>query len=129
MRFRFIILILGFIVALPLWAKKKKNDPDKPEKLSKTTIRLGRIQSPEIAESSGVAASFQHTNVFWTHNDGKKGPKLFAITRTGEVLGSHIIGVKLHDWEDVAVTADGKLFIADTGNNDLKRKTAIIYQF
>jgi hypothetical protein len=89
------------------------------------------IRDPRIKESSGVVASRRYTDVFWTHNDGG-GPKkqvLYAIDREGNTRASFpVIGVTLHDWEDIAIDNAGHLFIGDIGNNDSKRDALAVYE-
>jgi hypothetical protein len=88
------------------------------------------IRDPRIKESSGVVASRRHS-VYWTHNDGG-GPKkqvLYAIDREGNTPASFpVIGVTLHDWEDIAIDSAGHLYIGDIGNNYAKRKTLAVYE-
>jgi len=92
-------------------------------------VQLGKIDNPSITESSGVVASRQHTNVFWTHNDGGKSETLFAITREGKTLGEFkVLGAKIDDWEDIGIDNDGHLYIADTGDNDAKRKRVTVFR-
>lgn len=92
-------------------------------------VQIGKIDNPKITESSGVAASRQHTNVFWTHNDGGKSETLFAITREGKTLGEFkVLGAKIDDWEDIAIDNEGHLYIADTGDNDAKRKRVTVFR-
>jgi hypothetical protein len=95
-------------------------------------VRLvARISDPRIVESSGVVASRQYTDVFWTHNDGG-GPKkqvLYAIDRQGNTRAFFsVIDVTLHDWEDIAIDDAGHLYIGDIGNNDAKRDTLVVYE-
>ena len=89
------------------------------------------IRDPRIKESSGVVASRRYAGVFWTHNDGG-GPKkqvLYAIDRKGNTRAAFpVIGVTLHDWEDIAIDDAGHLFIGDIGNNYAKRKTLAVYE-
>jgi hypothetical protein len=89
------------------------------------------IRDPRIKESSGVVASRRYADVFWTHNDGG-GPKkqvLYAIDREGNTRASFpVIGVTLHDWEDIAIDDAGHLYIGDIGNNDSKRDTLAVYE-
>ena len=91
---------------------------------------LAYIRDPRIKESSGVVASRRHS-VYWTHNDGG-GPKkqvLYAIDREGKTRASFpVIGVTLHDWEDLAIDSAGHLYIGDIGNNNAKRKTLAVYE-
>jgi len=94
-------------------------------------IRLfAYIRDPRIKESSGVVASRRYS-VFWTHNDGG-GPKkqvLYAIDREGNTRASFaVIGVTLHDWEDIAIDSAGHLYIGDIGNNDSKRDALAVYE-
>ena len=95
-------------------------------------VRLvARMSDPRIVESSGVIASRKYADVFWTHNDGG-GPKkqvLYAIDREGNTRASFpVIGVTLHDWEDLAIDDAGHLYIGDIGNNDSKRHTLAVYE-
>jgi len=92
---------------------------------------LAYIRDPRIKESSGVVASRRHADVYWTHNDGG-GPKkqvLYAIDREGNTRASFpVIGVTLHDWEDLAIDSAGHLYIGDIGNNNAKRKSLAVYE-
>jgi len=91
---------------------------------------LARISDSRIKESSGVVAS-RWRSVYWTHNDGG-GPKkqvLYAIDREGNTRASFpVIGVTLHDWEDIAIDSAGHLYIGDIGNNDSKRDALAVYE-
>lgn len=90
---------------------------------------IGEIANPDITESSGVVASRTYTNVFWTHNDGGKSETLFAIDRTGRTLAAFkVLGAKIDDWEDIALDDEGRLYIADTGDNEAKRKRVTVYR-
>jgi hypothetical protein len=94
---------------------------------------VGAISSPEITESSGLAASRCNQNVFWTHNDSGDGAFIFAITAEGKKLGTwKVSGAKHYDWEDIGTfrTSGGEcfLYIADIGNNARERGDFIIYR-
>jgi hypothetical protein len=96
---------------------------------NKSKFKLGRIDHKAITESSGLAASRKHADVFWTHNDSGNGPFIFAITREGKFLAEYpVAGVRNNDWEAIAADDEGHLFIADIGNNDQKRDRVIIYR-
>lgn len=93
--------------------------------------RVGTLAHPAITESSGLAASRRHPGVFWTHNDGGGGRQqtLHAIDRHGKLLGQFpVSGVVLADWEDLAIDDAGHLFIADTGNNNARRRELAIHR-
>ena len=91
--------------------------------------QVGTLSNPAITESSGVAASRQYTNVFWTHNDGGKSETLFAVTREGKTLSEFkVLGAKIDDWEDIAIDNERHLYISDTGDNNSKRKHVAVYR-
>lgn len=94
---------------------------------------FGAFRSPDIGESSGVAASKCQNNVLWTHNDSGDGPFIYAFNVRGENLGTwRVDGAENVDWEDIALArhGDGKcfLYISDTGNNKLDREALTIYR-
>jgi hypothetical protein len=90
---------------------------------------FGKIQEKSINESSGLIASRQHKGLFWTHNDSGDKPRIFAITEKGELLGEYEIeGAQAFDWEDIGIDQNNNLYIADVGNNALKRKNLKIYK-
>jgi hypothetical protein len=81
-----------------------------------------KITDPRISESSGLAASRQHPDVVYTHNDSGHAPEVYAIGPDGRTKATFTIGgVRARDWEGIAVGRDGKggpaLFIADIGDN------------
>lgn len=95
---------------------------------TRPAFRVGRIDDPAIAESSGIVTSRQHAGVFWTHNDSGNPATLFAIDAAGKTLASFPVAARNLDWEDIAADNAGNLYIADTGNNAGKRKTVAVFQ-
>ncbi len=94
---------------------------------------VGTIRSREITESSGIAASRCQSDVLWTHNDSGDDAFIYAINAKGEALGTwKVEGAKNADWEDIATfkdrTGECFVYIAETGNNKLKRPEHIIYR-
>src|SRR5688572_3661086 len=97
--------------------------------LPEGVAQLGKIDNASITESSGVVASRRYTNVFWTHNDGGKSDTLFAIARDGKTLAEFkVTGANFDDWEDIAIDNEGHLYLADTGDNEAKRKKVKIFR-
>lgn len=91
---------------------------------------VGRVQHPRMTESSGIAASLTQKDVFWTHTDGgaRRNP-LVAMSRTGGTLAEFsIIGPAIEDWEDIAAAPNGRLYIADIGNNDARRSSLTVHE-
>jgi hypothetical protein len=88
----------------------------------------GRIESTEITESSGIAASKCRPNVLWTHNDSGDGPYVFAIDETGKNLGTWKVGnAENLDWEDIESYRDAGgncfLYVGDIGNSKKNART------
>lgn len=120
------------LLALLLAALVSASNAAKPGQEVAPDVRLfAYIRDSRIKESSGVVASRRYANVFWTHNDGG-GPKkqvLYAIDREGNTRASFpVVGVTLHDWEDLAIDRAGHLYIGDIGNNDSKRDALAVYE-
>jgi hypothetical protein len=103
-----------------------------------TLQRVGFIDFGPIDESSGLAASRRWPGIYWTHNDSGDCARIFAVTAQGQVVGPEwrqegtYAGVQVpnalnHDWEDIACSPDGTLYIADTGNNANSRRDLGVY--
>lgn len=88
---------------------------------------------PRVAESSGIAVSRAHRGVLWTHNDAGDRPYVYATDLAGTDRGTvGIRGARAVDWEDMMLgPCPGRpgtcLYIADTGDNDGKRRSVVIY--
>jgi hypothetical protein len=86
---------------------------------------LGNIQSSDITEASGLAASWRNPGIFWTHNDGAR-EKVFALSATGTLLATFKLTKSVDDVEDIAVgpgpdAAVSYLYVADIGSNNADR--------
>ena len=95
-------------------------------------MMVGKIETPDITESSGLSAS-ECQDVLWTHNDAGNAPLVFAMDTTGKHLGTwKVEGANSVDWESIATHRDasGKCFllIADFGDNDERRESVEIYR-
>lgn len=92
-------------------------------------------------EGSGVVASRRYPGVFWAHRDsspigGRR--ELFAFKVEQGRLADLTPGVKFRsfevpdvsneDWEDIAVDAEGHLWLADIGNNEFSRDDLKLYE-
>lgn len=91
------------------------------------------IPLPEaVRESSGLAESRRRPGVFWTHNDSGGEATLFAVDAGGRLLGTvAVTGARNRDWEDLAAgacPAGACLYIADTGDNDARRRDVELYR-
>jgi hypothetical protein len=94
-----------------------------------------KIQIAAVKESSGIVASRRYPGVFWTHNDSGDTARLFAFRRDGtpvpegleEYRGVNIQRANNRDWEDIALSEDGILYVGDIGNNNSTRRDLAIY--
>ncbi len=93
----------------------------------------GSFAGTPINESSGVAVSRSHPGVLWTHNDSGSDPLIFAMLHSGELIAVFdVTGAEAEDWEDIALgpcpeISGDCLYIADTGNNRLRRRRVSLY--
>lgn len=95
---------------------------------------LGRVQSPQITEASGIAASPLHADILWAHNDSGSGSTLYALDTQAQLAGQlELESADAVDWEDIAasidpVTGQSFLYIADIGDNLAIRDSVSIYK-
>lgn len=80
----------------------------------------------EVEESSGLA--YIQGQLF-THNDSGNRDILYSIDPNQGLVASKLFPENTYneDWEDLAISSDGTLYIADIGNNDFSRKTLKVY--
>ena len=90
-----------------------------------TVQRIARLDS-RISESSGLARASDST--FWTHGDGGSPSKLYRFDLKGELLETVPLQVPNTDWEDMAQSETGDLYIGDVGNNFNNRQNLRIYK-
>ncbi|MFC6998556.1 NHL repeat-containing protein [Rufibacter roseus] len=88
---------------------------------------LAKLPKP-VVESSGLELAEQ-AGTYWTHNDAGNAPVLYKINEKGKLIDQITVpGTQNNDWEDLAKDTKGYLYIADTGNNNNKRRTLSIYK-
>ena len=98
--------------------------------------RVARLPAGPARENSGIVKSKNYEDVYWMHNDSGDEPRIYAIRQDGSsyrgdphgnTAGTLIGGAINVDWEDIAVTEDGSLIVADVGNNDNDRRDLVLY--
>jgi hypothetical protein len=128
--------ILAFVISLSVLAScsdvSSRSQATAASRFGKPKI-VGTIKSPDINESSGLAASKCQDNVLWTHNDSDDGPFIFAVTTSGDSLGTwKVKNAENQDWEDIAAFKDQTgqcfLYIGEIGDNKLKRGKQAVYR-
>ncbi|WP_425308230.1 hypothetical protein AADG42_05555 [Ammonicoccus fulvus] len=83
------------------------------------------IGDPRITESSGLAADTDN-NVFWTVNDSGDRGIVYAVGPEGRTRGTVEFSATPQDVEAVAY-ANGRLYVADIGDNARNRESVTIY--
>lgn len=91
---------------------------------------VGRIQAPDLIETSGIDASYRYRGVYWAVNDSGNAPVLYCLKVTGEPCGAWNVAAGAVDWEDIAVVpgplGSTNVFIADIGDNEQARNSVTI---
>ena len=89
-----------------------------------------RFEDARISESSGLALSVRHPHTVWTVNDSGDSARVFAVdTRTGATVGVHTFDATVRDVEALAVTPQGRMLVADIGDNDASRTVVRVFWF
>jgi hypothetical protein len=91
--------------------------------------QIGKIDSKEIGESSGVVASRRYEGILYTHNDSGNSPSVYAIKADGTVLREYRIPSKHTDWEDIAIDDQNRLYMGNIGNNDADKPQVDVFRF
>ena len=99
---------------------------------------VGRVEHDALGEVSGLVKS-ERGDFYWVHNDSGDSPRLFAIDAAGTPLVPSWMGIAPENWEghgidhaahfdwEAIALADGKLYIADVGNNGNARRDLGVY--
>lgn len=96
-------------------------------------IAEGTIEMDMIDEASGIAASIQNDNTFWTHNDSGDKARIFLINNKAQyIMTCKLAGAINRDWEDIAISRDpvhgnSRIFIGDIGDNNGRHLYCTIY--
>lgn len=81
----------------------------------------------QIDESSGLVHLKDST--VWSINDSGGKDKIYQVNFQGQLLRElKVDNAKNKDWEDLTKDEKGNVYIADTGNNNNRRKELIIYK-
>jgi hypothetical protein len=120
--------LLGLVGGVVVWAGCAWFPPLPAPRLEEPW-GVYEIESPAIAESSGLVKSRRHPDVFWTHNDSGDVARFFAIDGRGHLLAEYQVdGAQNVDWEDIAIDDAGHLYLGDFGNNANQRRDLVIYR-
>ena len=63
----------------------------------------GHVEDTSLTELSDIVASTDNPGVFWTAEDSFNPNKVYAVNRSGQVIGAFTIqGTTDIDWEDLS---------------------------
>jgi len=97
-------------------------------------VSRGTVQSNDVGEASGIAASRKNANVLWVHNDSGDSARVFAMTTTGTHLGIYnLLAITARDCEDIAIgpgptPGESYLYLGDIGDNNAAYSTVFVYR-
>ena len=81
----------------------------------------------KLEENSGIL--YNNDSTLWVILDKGNPDKLYKTDFKGKLLNElKVDNAKNEDWEDIARDEEGNVYIADTGNNNGKRKELTIYK-
>ena len=97
----------------------------------KSARMVGRIESRQLIECSGLDASVVAEDLLWAINDSGSGPFIYALGRDGRDRGRvRVDGAENRDWEDLATfmwQGQPMILIADFGDNKRQYTTHTLY--
>jgi hypothetical protein len=94
---------------------------------------IGKVTDKKLSEISGITYSKLRPGTWWIHNDSGDSARIAAIDSKGNLIAAfRVVGAVNEDWEDIATGpgSDGSpaLYIADIGDNGLKRDFVVVYR-
>lgn len=126
-------LCVGILLAGGAWAWRAatKNEPvtgwGPP-------AAVGHLESGDLDESSGLAASHRNRGLLWTLNSDPQDQILFCVRSDGSHCGAWELEVAQEgDWEAIAIgpgTRSGHpyVYIGDVGDNSSSRTEVVVYR-
>ena len=139
--------LIAVSMLLPVIASGQDKKPQPNADMSRVKL-VGTTAHEPINEMSGIVKSQTYPDVYWVNNDSGDIPRVFAVRRDGSAIVGDVFSKAFHgeiaeegktpwpgievllaanqDWEDIAVH-DGKLYIADLGNNANYRRDMGVY--
>ena len=106
-----VVLLVAFFSSRPIAAQE--------------AVQIAIVQDKDIDECSGIAASYQHPDMLWMHNDSGDKANLYLVDLNGKTRAKvRLQDVDPFDWEDMcSFQADGVswLLIGDVGDNSRNR--------
>ena len=95
-------------------------------------VQVGTLSALDVVEASGIVASRNHTDIFWVHDDsGPTTNYLYAMNRSGGVVGRYTVGSGATDTEDIALGPGPEsgvdyIYFGDVGDNGNGRSAVYV---
>ncbi|RAU83560.1 SdiA-regulated/phytase-like domain-containing protein [Pontibacter arcticus] len=127
-----ILIPLALVLGLIFYLTSNSSTANGESVSQETETVAGSLQTiaalpSQVKESSGII-TLAGKDAFLTHNDAGNQPYLYELNQSGSLTNTIKLDVTNKDWEDLTQDKDGNLYIADTGNNDNKRRDLTIYK-
>jgi hypothetical protein len=131
------VLVAGQVAVHPVPANAEGEPPSAASSRATCqyarTQRVSQVRESGVREASALVASQQFPGVYWTLNDSKNAPVIYAFDQDGAPRGSfRVTGATNIDWEALQLGPDGDggfaLYIGDIGDNDQMRRDPVIYR-
>lgn len=91
---------------------------------------LSTITDERVAESSALVQSTEDPDLAYTINDSGNETVVYVLElATGDVVGTAALDVDAEDTEAMAIGGDGRLYVADIGDNGADRSRVALYAF
>ncbi len=89
--------------------------------------KLFTIDDSRVDESSDLARSGTHDDVWWTSNDSGDSARIFAIDKTGKVLAEVTYDAQARDVEAIGIGTNKRIYVGDIGDNLSNQDTITVY--
>ena len=126
------IFFVGFILFLSCGRSSQKVEIR--DDLFTEGETLGKVDK-RLKEASGLVASPNNIDHYWSHNDSGNPPEIFLIDSKADIkLTCKFTNLKNRDWEDIAIGSGPKegvtyVYIGDIGDNRAEYPVKFIYRF
>lgn len=129
----FAALILILITPDSSFSQSTKTGTRSHKTIQVESRKTGKFESEDILESSGVIASRNHRDKFWTHNDNGDDLRLFLVDVTGKLHAIvELANIKARDVEDISeyeIDGESYIVLGDIGDNAFRRETCALLVF
>ncbi len=132
----FLLSILPFLISEKFKEKYAiQLHPQVVDTLYSSPKPVKALDNHEIDEASGLAQSWVHADILYTHNDSGGDPFIFMLDTLGEYRGKIILeGVENRDWEDISVGPGpipnrSYVYVGEIGDNFSRHENVYIYRF